>query len=82
MLEKEFQYYLDNQDDIVEKYDGKHIIIVGEEIIAAFDSLKELFAATKKNKKKYVPGTYLIQKVSPGDKDYTATFHSRTGNLW
>lgn len=74
MLEKEFQYYLDHQDEIVEKYNGRYVVIVGEKIVGDYaDDLEALLESQKEHKL----GTFLIQKVTPGDEAYTKRFHSR-----
>ncbi len=73
-LEREFNYYLSHQNELVEKYNGKTIVIIGEDVIGAYDSYEEAYCETEKN---HELGTFLMQKCSPGDKDYTAVFHSR-----
>jgi hypothetical protein len=74
MLDKEFQYYLDNQSDLVKQYDNNYIVIVGDKVVGNYDSIEKAYLESGK---KYPLGTFLIQKCSPGDKDYTVTFHSR-----
>jgi hypothetical protein len=74
MLDKEFQYYLDNQNDLVRKYDGRYIVIVDEEVVGEYDDYSQ---ALSHSLPKYEMGTFLVQKCSPGDKDYTLIFHSR-----
>lgn len=74
MLEQEFKYYLDNQDEIVKKYNGKVVVIIGQAVVGAFDNETEAYFSCLK---KYELGTFLIQKCSPGNKDYTQTFHTR-----
>ena len=44
-LEKEFDYYLKHQDELVKKYNGKFIVIKDADVIGAFDS--ELEAVEK-----------------------------------
>ncbi len=74
MLEKEFQYYLDHQIELVEKYNGKVLVIIGEDVVGVYDTeLQAYFDSVIK----YEPGTFLIQKCTPGDESYTQTFHSR-----
>lgn len=73
-LRKEFQFYLDNQDEIVEKYDGKVVAIKGSKILGAYNSAGEALNQTRKTHKL---GSFLIQKVSDGNKDYTRTIRSR-----
>lgn len=74
MLKKEFDYYLKNQSDLVEKYNGKYIVIVGEKVVGVYDSDAD---ALIESQKKYELGTFLIQKCTPGTNDYTQTFHTR-----
>lgn len=74
MLNKEFNYYLNNQDELVKKYNGKYIVIVGENVIGIYDSDVEALCETEKT---HELGTFLIQKCTPGKDDYTQIFHSR-----
>ena len=74
MLEQEFKYYLDHQQELVDKYNGKFVVIVGESVDGVYGSQPEAYIESSK---KHALGTFLIQKVSPGNQDYTQTFHSR-----
>lgn len=74
MLEKEFQYYLENQTELVKKYNGKFIVIVGNTVVGIYDSEGD---ALIESKKKYEIGTFLIQLCSPGKESYTQVFHTR-----
>lgn len=74
MLEKEFQYYLKNQSELVKKHYNKHIVIVGEEVVGVYDNFEQ---ALLDSQQKYKPGTYLIQLCLPGEENYTQTFHTR-----
>ena len=74
LLEKEFKYYLDNQDELVKEYNGKFIVIHGIKVVGAYESELE---AIKETSKKYKPGTFLVQKCEPGNGSYTQTYHSR-----
>ncbi len=73
-LRKEFQFYRDNQDKMVQKYDGKVVAIKDGKVIGAYDSAGEALSQTRKTHKL---GSFLIQKVSEGNKDYTLTVRSR-----
>jgi len=73
-LEKEFNYYLEYQDEFVKKYNGKFIVIKNCEVIGAFDSELE---AVEKTAEKHELGTFLVQKCEPGSESYTQTYHSR-----
>lgn len=73
-LEKEFKYYIDHQDEIVKKYNGKYVVIVGETVVSSHSTEMEAYLEAKKI---YDLGTFLIQKVSPGENSYTQSFRSR-----
>ncbi|GHT02311.1 hypothetical protein FACS189423_00770 [Bacteroidia bacterium] len=74
MLDKEFKYYLDNQGELLQKYNNRFIVIIGHDIVGDYDSMENAYFESGK---KFSLGTFLIQKCSPGDKDYTVTYHSR-----
>lgn len=74
MLENEFKYYLDHQAELVEKYNGKFLVIKGNEVIGVYDAEDVAFFETGK---KYEPGTFLIQFCEAGDSSYTQVYHSR-----
>ena len=74
LLKSEFEFYLANQDDMVAKYDGRVVAIKDHEVVGVYDSYLEALKCTSAD---HEPGTFLLQKVSAGDRDYTATFHSR-----
>jgi hypothetical protein len=74
MLEKEFEYYLKNQADLVREHNGKYVVIKGEEVLAAYDSDEQAYFETIKS---HEPGTFLIQFCEPGESAYTQSFHSR-----
>ncbi len=73
-LRKDFQYYLDHQDEMVKRYNGKFIVIKNGEVLGAYSDELTAVAETQKS---HQLGTFLVQKVSKGSADYTQTFHSR-----
>ena len=73
-LEKEFQFYLDNQAGLAKKYLGKYIVIKEGKVIGAFESEIE---ALEKTATEHEVGTFLVQKCEPGKDSYTQTYHSR-----
>lgn len=38
MLEREFTYYLSNQEELVKKYRGKFLVIKNEEVVGVYDN--------------------------------------------
>ncbi len=73
-LNKEFQYYIDNQQDLVKKYDGKFLVIKGQQVIGVYNSEIEAIEETSKS---HDLGTFLVQKCEPGRESYTQNYHSR-----
>jgi len=59
---------------VVEKYNGKFIVIKNLSVIGAFDDFNQAIDETLKDHEK---GTFIVQKCSSGEEDYTLTFHSR-----
>jgi hypothetical protein len=76
MLEKEFEFYENNKSEIRQKYLGKHIVIVGEEIIAAYDEIDEAYQETVKT---YALGTFMIHDVPVDIEDEIAYLFSFGG---
>lgn len=75
MLEKEFQYYLENQKELVEKYLNRFIVIKNDKVIGDYNSELEALNETVKSGEKI--GTFLIQHCLAGSQGYSNTFHSR-----
>ena len=73
MLEKEFDYYLNNEKDLSAKYGGKYIVIVGENVVAAYPSYEIALFESKKTR---AQGSCLIPHCLAGTVAYTSTFHS------
>ncbi|MBT9536715.1 MAG: hypothetical protein IVZ94_01120 [Nitrospirae bacterium] len=73
-LEKEFQYYLEHQNELVEKYNGKYLAIMDQVVVGVYDSEIEAIEETAKS---HELGTFLVQKCEPGNESYTQTYHSR-----
>jgi hypothetical protein len=74
VLEKDFQYYLDNQAELVKLYNGKYLLIKDQKVIKPYDDQESAYIEATKS---YELGTFLIQYCSPGSEGYTQTFHSR-----
>lgn len=74
MLEKEFKYYIDNQKELVDKFNNEFIVIKDEKVIGHYKSHSEAYVNTIKS---HALGTFLIQHCLPGKESYTQTFHSQ-----
>lgn len=73
-LKKEFEYFKQHQDELVEKYEGKFVVIADEKVLGTYGSEMEAY---RESQKSHPLGTFLIQKCIPGTEGYTQTFHSR-----
>jgi hypothetical protein len=73
-LEKEFEYYLANQEEFVREHSGKVLVIKDCSIIGVYDSEAE---ALEEASKQHELGTFLVQRCEPGADSVTQTFHSR-----
>jgi len=73
-LDREFNYYLEHQNELLKKYNNRFLVIIEEKVVDDFATLEE---AAEQTAKKYKLGTFLIQKCTEGDSAYTATFYSR-----
>lgn len=72
-LDKEFEYYLNHQDELVKIYNGKYIVIKGETVVGAYNSQTDAYFDSEK---KYGLGNFLIQLCTPGKEAYTQTFYT------
>lgn len=72
-MKEEFQFYLDNQTELVEKHDGKVIVIKDQKVIGVYDSDVEAIIETDKE---HTLGSFLVQQCSEGSKDYSQQFLS------
>lgn len=73
-LEKEFQYFLDHQKELVRQHGGKFVVIKNQQVIGVYDTEIQAFNETQKQ---HELGTFLIQECNSGAEVYTQTFHSR-----
>jgi hypothetical protein len=73
-LEKEFEYYLAHKGELVAAHNGKFVVIKDCKVIDVYDDELQAIAETRKT---HELGTFLVQKVEPGDAATSQTFHSR-----
>lgn len=65
MLEKEYQYFLDNEEKLLNIYRGKYIVIKDGEVIASYNTIGEAYIETVKD---YELGTFMIHKCIPEEE--------------
>ena len=73
-LDKQFKFYLENQDAFVEQFDGKVIVLKDEKVLGSYENELD---AVNEARRSHELGTFLVQRVSAGDEAYTVTFLSR-----
>lgn len=73
-LEKEFEYYLKNQEEVVKQYNGRVLVIKDCAVIGVYDSDQE---AIEETTKEHELGTFLVQLCEPGVDSVTQTFNCR-----
>ena len=56
-LDAEFQYYLDHQDELVEQYKGRVIVLKGGKVLGDYDTEAEAVQETAKVEEL---GTFLV----------------------
>jgi hypothetical protein len=77
-FKKDLEWYIANQRELSEKYNGKILLIVDQSLIEAFDSMEEAYAAAIKS---YALGTFTLQPCSPDPDSYTLTLYSPEYNI-
>jgi len=73
MLQKEFEWYLENQEDIVKQYNGKYLVISGHKVLYASVDKNDAY---NKGIDLAGLGNFILQRCTPGDEAYTMTFHT------
>ena len=59
---KEFDWYLENEQKLLHRYPGRHIVIKDQQVIADYDSDVVAWRTTLKHHK---PGTFIIHHCVP-----------------
>ncbi len=77
-FKKDLEWYIANQRELSEKYNGKVLLIVSQKLIGAFDSMQEAYETAIKS---YPLGTFTLQPCSPDPDSYTLTLYSPAYNI-
>ena len=73
-LDRSFEYYVLHQPELVEKFSGRYLVIVGEAVVGDYEDRESALNAAAAG---YKPGEFLIQQCTPGDSAYTRRYYSR-----
>lgn len=74
MLDTEFKYYIEHQEELTALYNNKHLVIVGEKVVGFFDTDDEAYISALEN---HELGTFLIQHCYEGQESYTTILNTR-----
>jgi len=74
MLEKELDFFIQNQKELVKKYNGKVLAIKEHEIIGIYNTPLEAYTEVQKD---HELGTFAIQPCRPGPEAYTITISTQ-----
>jgi len=72
-LKRNLDWYIANQKDLSAKHNGKILLIVDQELIGAFVSMADAYAAALEN---YALGSFTLQPCSSDSDSYTLTLYS------
>jgi hypothetical protein len=73
-LKREFDFYLAHQAELVKDHNGKYVVIKDQKVVGVYDDQASALSETVKN---HDLGSFLVQKVEPGEQSHTQVFHSR-----
>lgn len=74
MIKQLFNYYLQHQNELVEKYNGKYLIITKDGVVSAWNREDDA-AAYHDAKDRYGLGNFIMQLCTPGAEAYTYFNH-------
>jgi len=70
MFDKELQFFIASQDELVRKHQGKVLVIKGQTVIGVYQDALEAYLEAQKE---HELGTFMIQPCEPGPEAYTVT---------
>jgi hypothetical protein len=77
-LRKDLEWYIGNQRELSEKYNGKILLILNQNLIGVFDSMEDAYATAIKT---YALGSFTLQPCSPDADSYTLTLYNPSYNI-
>ena len=73
-LRDEFEYYLEHQAELAERYQGRYIVIKARRVLGAYETAAGAVRATAPA---HEPGTFLVQLCDADPESTKVTFRSR-----
>ena len=71
-LQQAFDFFVDNQAELVDQYGGRVIAIKGHDVVGVFD---DELSAVRATSEQHELGTFIVQRCEPGPACYTVAFH-------
>lgn len=72
-LEELFNWYLSNQDKLVEQYNGKYLVIKDNQVVDVYDDENTAYFEASN---KYGLGNFILQLCTPGKDAYTIEMYT------
>jgi len=73
MQDRDFEWFLENYDDIYKKYGHSFVSIKNKKILGAYSSVRKAVDATEKHEKL---GTFIVQECNGDSSAYTGQITS------
>jgi len=73
MFTEELNFFIANQDQLVERYSGKVLVIKGQSIVGVYPNVLSAYLEAQKE---HELGSFMIQLCLPGPQAYTVTINS------
>ena len=73
-LENDFRFYLENQEELAQQYEGKYIVIKNRQVLGAYADEE---SAVKETVKEHELGTFIVQECSSDPESTVVIYSSR-----
>ena len=73
MFERELNFFIAHQDELVAAHAGQYLVIRGETVVDTHQTALGAYLAAQKT---YPAGTFMIQHCRPGPGAYTLTLNT------
>lgn len=73
MFEKELNYFIAHQQELLMQYPKKVLVLKDENVVGAYETVLEAYL---KAQEKHEIGSFMIQRCEPGVDAYTVTISS------
>ena len=73
MFDTELKFFIANQPKLFQQYPEKVLVLQGEAVVGVYD---DSLSAYLESKKKFAPGSFMIQSCFAGSDAYTVSISS------